>query len=270
MQTSLSRYAARGHYPAFGRVPVHRILDARADVYLETASQPELSSVFQQAKASFEPGDAREFSILNLDVKAVLASADLSTLEKQSVANLLDDKLLLCQRHVDNIRARVADTSSKVLFTGELNAGKSTFVNALLKRELLPVDQQPCTSIFCEVLDASLNSGVEQVHAIPDVENYNRLGPLTYHVIEICHLYKVVMEHNDAHKMLKVYGPDAGFAQESLLHNGVVDIALIDPPGLNTDSLKTTAVFARQEEIDVIVFVVSTENHFTLSISYLR
>jgi mitofusin len=29
--------------------------------------------------------------------------------------------------------------------------------------------------------------------------------------------------------------------------------------------LKTTAVFARQEEIDVVVFVVSAENHFTLS-----
>jgi mitofusin len=44
-----------------------------------------------------------------------------------------------------------------------------------------------------------------------------------------------------------------------------VDIALIDAPGLNNDSLKTTAVFARQEEIDVVVFVVSAANHFTLS-----
>jgi mitofusin len=34
---------------------------------------------------------------------------------------------------------------------------------------------------------------------------------------------------------------------------------------LNSDSLKTTAVFARQEEIDVVVFVVSAANHFTLS-----
>merc|ERR1711939_647899 len=36
-------------------------------------------------------------------------------------------------------------------------------------------------------------------------------------------------------------------------------------PGLNSDSVKTTAVFARQEEIDVVVFVVSAANHFTLS-----
>ena len=52
---------------------------------------------------------------------------------------------------------------------------------------------------------------------------------------------------------------------QSLLNNGVVDIALIDAPGLNNDSIKTTAVFARQEEIDVVVFVVSAANHFTLS-----
>ena len=65
--------------------------------------------------------------------------------------------------------------------------------------------------------------------------------------------------------MLKVYLADSRAPSESLLNNGVVDISLIDAPGLNRDSLKTTAVFARQEEIDVVVFVVSAENHFTLS-----
>jgi mitofusin 2 len=50
-----------------------------------------------------------------------------------------------------------------------------------------------------------------------------------------------------------------------LLHNGSVDVSLIDSPGLNIDSIKTTALFSKQEEIDVIVFVVNAENHFTLS-----
>jgi mitofusin len=63
----------------------------------------------------------------------------------------------------------------------------------------------------------------------------------------------------------KVYVKDVRTIDESLLNNGVVDIAIIDAPGLNSDSLKTTAVFARQEEIDVVVFVVSAANHFTLS-----
>ncbi|KAJ3331385.1 mitofusin, partial [Kappamyces sp. JEL0680] len=41
---------------------------------------------------------------------------------------------------------------------------------------------------------------------------------------------------------------------QSLLHNGLVDISIIDSPGLNIDSVKTTALFSKQEEIDVVVF----------------
>ncbi|KAI7902862.1 uncharacterized protein BX663DRAFT_434488 [Cokeromyces recurvatus] len=208
-----------------------------------------------------------DLSILSLDLKLGHTSTDLSSLESKSISTLFSDRLEQSLKHLQNLHSRVKDTASKVLVTGDLNSGKSTFVNALLKRELLPADQQPCTNLFCEVLDAVLmNDGLEQIHAIPnDVEVYNRLDPSTYHVIEWRHLYKVITEDYEHYKMLKVYANDARTAQESLLHNGVVDIALIDSPGLNTDSVKTTAVFARQEEIDVVVFVVSAENHFTLS-----
>ncbi|CAO3595499.1 unnamed protein product [Absidia cylindrospora] len=208
----------------------------------------------------------QELNILHLDLKVGHESTNLHTaLEKSSIANLLDEKLQQCKRHLDNLFNRVADTSSKVLVTGDLNAGKSTFVNALLKRELLPADQQPCTNMFCEVLDANINDGLEQVHAIPLVEKYDRLDPATYHLVEMRNLDFSVMDFEEHYQMLKIYTNNARASQESLLHNGIIDIALIDSPGLNTDSVKTTAVFARQEEIDVVVFVVSAENHFTLS-----
>lgn len=81
---------------------------------------------------------------------------------------------------------------------------------------------------------------------------------------------------------MKVYCRDADVSgRVSLLHNGifrinqvvklilanegVVDISFIDSPGLNIDSIKTMNLFAKQEEIDVIIFVVNAENHFTLS-----
>ena len=64
--------------------------------------------------------------------------------------------------------------------------------------------------------------------------------------------------------MIKLYLADTRVPSESLLNNSVVDIFLIDAPGLNCDSLKTTALFTWQEEIDIIVFVVSAKNHFTL------
>jgi mitofusin len=279
------------------------LMAADSSMYLETASQPDMGSPSSLADSLYNHHHRRpsttqsdyfgsastytlvastntihsgflkqEFNILHLDLKVGHASTDLhTTLEKTSIANLLDEKLAQCKRHLDNLYNRVADTSSKVLVTGDLNSGKSTFVNALLKRELLPADQQPCTNMFCEVLNANINDGLEQVHAVPHVEKYDRLNPATYHIVEMRHLDTLIMDDLDQdqarYQMVKIYTNDARATQESLLHNGIIDIALIDSPGLNTDSVKTTAVFARQEEIDVVVFVVSAENHFTLSVS---
>ena len=214
----------------------------------------------------YTPQIAQEFSILKLDLKlGALSQAELvQSLEKKSVASLLDGKIAQSVRHLLSLRDRIEDTSSKVLVTGDLNAGKSTFCNALLRRKILPEDQQPCTSIFCEVVDARENAGIEEVHAIHKDTLYNRNDESTYDVYPIQELEKIVVD-NERYMQCKVYVKDARSIDESLLNNGVVDIALIDAPGLNSDSVKTTAVFARQEEIDVVVFVVSAANHFTLS-----
>ncbi|KAH9066132.1 hypothetical protein EDB83DRAFT_2675051 [Lactarius deliciosus] len=142
------------------------------------------------------------------------AGALVSQLEKVSIANLVDERMAAASQHIDRLCVRVEDTSSKVLVTGDLNAGKSRFVNALLRRTVMPVDQQPCTTAFCEVHDFSENNHVEE----PSI--------------------------------LKLYLNDSRPLNQSLLNNGVVDISLIDAPGLNRDSVKTTALFARQEEID--------------------
>ncbi|KAL2075449.1 hypothetical protein VTL71DRAFT_392 [Oculimacula yallundae] len=212
------------------------------------------------------PQIAQEFSILKLDLKlGALHQAELvHSLEKTSIASLLDGKISSSIKHLLNLRERIEDTSSKVLVTGDLNAGKSTFCNALLRRKILPEDQQPCTSIFCEVLDARENGGVEEVHAIHKEVIYNRHDESTYDVFTLLDLEKIVVDH-ETYTQCKVYVKDVRSIDESLLNNGVVDISIIDAPGLNLDTTKTTAVFARQEEIDVVVFVVSAANHFTMT-----
>lgn len=212
------------------------------------------------------PQIAQEFSILKLDLKlGALYQAELvHSLEKGSIASLLDGKISSSVRHLLSLRDRIEDTSSKVLVTGDLNAGKSTFCNALLRRKILPEDEQPCTSVFCEVLDARENSGIEEVHAVHMDAVYDRHDESTYDVFTLPELEKIVTD-NTTYMQCKVYVRDVRTIDESLLNNGVVDIALIDAPGLNSDTTKTTAVFARQEEIDVVVFVVSAANHFTIS-----
>jgi mitofusin len=212
------------------------------------------------------PKIAQDFSILKLDLKlGTLHQTELvHSLEKSSIASLLDGKISQSIKHLLSLRDRIEDTSSKVLVTGDLNAGKSTFCNALLRRKILPEDQQPCTSIFCEVLDARENGGVEEVHAVHKDIVYDRHDESTYDVYTLKDLEKLVTD-NDTYTQCKVYVRDVRSIDESLLNNGVVDIALIDAPGLNSDTTKTTAVFARQEEIDVVVFVVSAANRFTLT-----
>jgi mitofusin len=212
------------------------------------------------------PQLAQDFSILKIDLKMghLKQSELVHSLEKGSIAALLDGQIQKSIQHLFALRERIDDTASKVLVTGDLNAGKSTFCNALLRRQILPVDQQPCTSIFCEVLDVEQNGGVEEVHAVAIGNQYNRNDERTYKVFALRDLEKIVID-DEKWSQCKVYVKDIRSVDESLLNNGVVDIALIDAPGLNKDSVITTANFAKQEEIDVVVFVVSAANHFTES-----
>lgn len=212
-----------------------------------------------------------DFHVLRLDLKlgphgsSSSPASLVSQLEKSSIANLLDERIISALKHVDKLRLRIEDTSSKVLVTGDLNAGKSTLVNALLRREVMPVDQQPCTTAFCEVHDAAENDGLEEIHIVKEDAIYNIKDETTFSRAKFSDLEDIISENENAQKVIKIYMSDDRSSSDSFLNNGIVDISLIDAPGLNRDSVKTTALFARQEEIDVVVFVVSAENHFTLS-----
>ncbi|KAM0424955.1 hypothetical protein ACHAPT_009756 [Fusarium lateritium] len=98
------------------------------------------------------------------------------------------------------------------------------------------------------------NEGVEEVHAVHEAI-YDRRDEQTYDTYAFEHPADIVSDNTK----------DTRATSQSLLNNGAVQITLIDAPGLNSHTTKTTAVFARQEEIDVVVFVVSASNHFTIS-----
>jgi len=211
--------------------------------------------------------DDDNLEVLRLNLKVENYADSMATAWDNAIIAHLDSKILESTRHLEKLYMRISDTSSKVLITGDLNAGKSTFVNAILRKSVVPQDQQPCTAGFCEVVDAKNNDGIEEIHAIDDPETYNREDPSTFTRFELDHLKQVITENAHQYTLFKIYCQDDRTEEESLLNNGVVDISLIDSPGLNIDSLKTTALFAQQEEIDVIVFMVNAENHFTLSVS---
>ncbi|KAJ3051933.1 mitofusin [Rhizophlyctis rosea] len=209
-------------------------------------------------------GEEDELRVLQIDIKSYKDSPT-ETTDNAFVSALLATKVQESTHHLDKLFTRISDTRSKVLVTGDLNAGKSTFVNAVLRREVVPDDQQPCTALFAEVVDVAQNDGREEVHGISDPTKYQRNDRSTYDLLDFSNLREIIEENEHNYELLKVYCKDGREKSHSLLHNGVVDITLIDSPGLNIDSMKTTALFATQEEIDVVIFVVNAENHFTLS-----
>lgn len=214
-----------------------------------------------------------EMQVLRLDLKLGASSAHpsalVNSLEKSSIATLLDSRLTKSSQHLDALSTRIKDTSSKVLVTGDLNSGKSTFVNAILRRNVMPSNQLPTTTLFCEVHPVEEHpEKIEQVHLIKSVRDaYSPHDESTFKPYALEDLEDLCEENetNPNPPLLKVYLNDPRSANNSLLSNGTVSISLIDAPGLNLDTLSTTALFARQEEIDVIVFVLSAENRLTLS-----
>lgn len=204
-----------------------------------------------------------------LDYKRELGHHTSGALSVATLNELLRRRLDGALSYLSALRARANDTKSRVLVTGDLNAGKSTLVNALLGSELLPSDQQPCTGVFCEVLDAAThNKGAEALHAVRDVARYDANDASTFDELPLDMLNEVVQDgaELEGYQFVKAFVHDGRDDREaSFIANPLVSMSLIDAPGLNRDTLSTTALLARQAEIDVVVFVVSAENHFTLS-----
>lgn len=202
------------------------------------------------------------------------SKSDEINLDKQALAKLLRAQIRDALGHLNSLQRRVDDVSSKVFITGDVNTGKSNLCNSLLRRKLLPEDQLPCTNVFCEILEARENDNLEEVHAFPIERSksvkeantiYNIRDKSTYETFPLTELDELVLE-NDKYVLLKIYIKDDKRPPEnSLLRNGTVDISLIDSPGLNMDSVQTAEVMTRQEEIDLVIFVVNAENQLTLS-----
>ena len=234
---------------------------------IKRSSYRETHSTEQEKKRASSREDEEEedssFNVLKLNLNGYYPDS-LPQLERASIARLFSSRSVCAQQHLGSLKQRVLDTSSKILVTGDLNSGKSTLCNSLLRRAVLPEDQQPCTEVFCEVLDAQSNHNQEEVHALMHSVSYDMHDESSYQAFSLDKLEDLITQ-TENYCALKVYIHDNRSQESSLINNGVVDISLVDAPGLNTDSIKTTAVFARQEEIDVVVFVVSAENHFTLS-----
>lgn len=184
------------------------------------------------------------------------------------MAKILADQLLGSLSHLDRLKQRICDKNSKILVTGDVNGGKSTLVNALLGAPILPMDQQPCTQSFCEVIPRA-DLEVPVVQALKDVEAYQRNGQSNGKEsleMTVEEMQEYIQDEESEFTWYRLLWPvKPGESLRRFTAGPALDVSLIDSPGLNSDLFKTTSLFSRQADIDVVIFVINAANHLTLS-----
>jgi small GTP-binding protein len=149
------------------------------------------------------------------------------------------------QASIDEIRGRVTQRRLRVLVAGEAKRGKSTLVNCLLGRDLLPVGVIPVTAI------------VTTVHRAPGLEEFARVtfldGRQARH--ELAELADFITEAGNPTNVRKVRAVDVLITAELLTR---YDLELVDTPG--TGSIyehNSAAAHEALDTLDAAIFVVT-------------
>ena len=163
--------------------------------------------------------------------------------------------------YLKKLKSRLQDNLSKVLITGDLNSGKSTLINAILRQNILPTDQQPCTQSFCEIIPCQKDC----INMTGQIKAFTTAGFETKTLGEELSHFQMQKELQDEDSKFKWFKIITPVTSDYVYDLNNIFVSFIDSPGLNTDLFKTTSLFSQQQDIDVVVFVVNASFHLTLS-----
>ncbi len=164
---------------------------------------------------------------------------------------ILSESVML-KNTADSIRDTLEKTANEhfeVAIVGEFKRGKSTLINALLGKEVLPADVLPATATLNRVtystepyVQVEYKNGNSERVEIDKLENY---------VTKLTSEWEMTAE--TVHEATVYY--DTDFCRNN------VDI--IDTPGLNDDEQMTNVTLSILPEIDAAVFVISANSPFS-------
>jgi GTP-binding protein EngB required for normal cell division len=156
---------------------------------------------------------------------------------------------------VETLEEVVRNDTFKVLVLGQFKTGKSTFINALLREEILPADPVPCTAIINEIryTEDSAYAMLYTKAPQPDEENPRKIA------VDRLKDFVVIQDTHDTNVGRQVrespYEKVELFWPLSMLHGGQVEI--IDSPGLNENQVREDVTLSYLGTVDAILFVVS-------------
>jgi predicted GTPase len=149
------------------------------------------------------------------------------------------------QDSMARLKTVVESETFKVLVLGEFNAGKSTFINALLGKEILPSYAKPATAIINEIKWA------EEPSALLHFQEPEK-DPQP---VEASQLEKYVVIQDTLDEILEnPYSYIELFWPIDLCKNHV---EIIDSPGLNESAVREKVTLDYLNKVDAVVFVMS-------------
>ena len=150
---------------------------------------------------------------------------------------------------VDDVLRRLAEDTFSVAIVGEFKRGKSTLINALLEKDVLPTDVVPTTATINRVtysvtpfVRIEYNDGKTEDIEIDKLNDY--VTKLTPESEQIARTVKIAT----------VYYP------VNYCKNGVT---IIDTPGLNDDEAMTNVTLSVLPQIDAAIMVMMAGSPFS-------
>lgn len=91
--------------------------------------------------------------------------------EFRQIVNDSNSKVLIDKyEKLEEIYEEIDDEEFRIVFAGTYSSGKSSTINALLGRNILPTASGTCTAKICRIIDSSVKNGVAIVKYLPDAK----------------------------------------------------------------------------------------------------
>ena len=196
----------------------------------------------------------------------------LGALIRESSECLKELSMVKYAENLTQLANKVSDDSFKIMVVGTFKNGKSTFINSLLGKDVLPAYAVPCTAVINEVKYGKESAVLYFRNPLPKklpselppaVENHiNRNGkvnlpPITIPYKEIEDYVCIPMNKDfneialeSPYEKLELFWPS------NLLENGV---EIIDSPGLNEHETRTKVTSEYLTKADAILFVLNAQ-----------
>jgi ribosome biogenesis GTPase A len=157
------------------------------------------------------------------------------------------------RRSLTQLEKRILSESFRVLVCGEFKSGKSTLINALIGRRILPSYAVPTTAIICEI------SFGEEPRAVLVRRHGNRTEKIPIQVEDLEKYVTIDKKNPEAenpYESAQLYWP------LEICRNRV---EIIDSPGLNEADQRQLITLGYLKTADAIVFVSDSQRPISLS-----